>query len=155
MIEAYIMLQPLHDDANSIQQAHLCLRQLDFLHQGHQSIQDHWRIRQKPVCVELPLIRNIFKLPASGDSNYLVIQGIILVQQMLVDLVYNRLLVFRDPNRNPLGNNNGDTPTDDVEPGLLFLRLRDQRILNEGVKVELIVQYVGSETDGGVNRVFE
>jgi hypothetical protein len=38
------MFEPLDYNADSVEQRHLCVWQVDLLHQGHQSLQGSWRI---------------------------------------------------------------------------------------------------------------
>ena len=42
---AYIMLQPLNNNTNSVEQRHLGFGKLNLLHQRHQSVQHDRRVR--------------------------------------------------------------------------------------------------------------
>jgi hypothetical protein len=147
----YMMLQPVHNQTDRVQQCHLGLWELDFLHQRHQPIEHDRRIREEVIGLELPLIDNGVELSSCGDANNLVVQRIATVKQMLEDLVNNGLLLFGNLNGNPLCDDDGDTATDDVEARLLLASLSNQSVLEEGIEIELIVQYVCCETNGGVN----
>jgi hypothetical protein len=54
-----------------------------------------------------------------------------------------------------LRDDNCNATTNDVVTGLLLTCFSDQRVLEEGVEIDLIVENIGSETDSGVYRVFE
>lgn len=85
----------------------------------------------------------------------MVVQWVACIEQVLVDLIDNGLLLLSDFDGYPLGNDDSDTTANDVEAGLLFGHLNYKRLLEEGVKVQLIVQDVGSKTNGGVDGVLE
>ncbi len=74
---------------------------------------------------------------------------------MLEDLVHNWLLLLGDLDSDPLGDDDGDAAADDVEAGFLLSRFGDECLLEEGVKVELIMQDVGGEANRCVDRVLE
>jgi hypothetical protein len=73
--------------------------------------------------VELPLIDNSVELPACGNANDLVVQGIAAVKQMLEDLVNDWLLLFGNLNGNPLCDDDSDTTTNDIEARILLASL--------------------------------
>jgi hypothetical protein len=54
---------------------------------------------------------------------------------VLEDLIDDGLLLFRDFDGYPLGDDDRDTAADDVEAGLLFGHLNHERLLEEGVEV--------------------
>lgn len=62
---------------------------------------------------------------------------------MLEDLVDNRLLLFGHLDGDPLRDDDGDATTNDVEAWCLFRCLYNQCLLEERVKVNVVVQYVG------------
>lgn len=74
---------------------------------------------------------------------------------MLIYLIDNRFLLFRDLDSYPLGYDDSYAAADDVESWLLFLGLGNQSVGDERIEVELIVEDVGCQTNGGVYRVFE
>lgn len=74
---------------------------------------------------------------------------------MLEDLIHDRLLVLCNLDSNPLGDDDGDSTAYDVEARLLLTRFRHERVLEKGVKVELVVQDIGSEANGRVDGVLE
>jgi hypothetical protein len=125
------------------------------LYQSHQPFQHDRRIWQKGVGVKLPLVCYVLELAPSGNSYYLVVERIALVQEMLEDLIHDGLLLFRNLDGYPLRDDNCDATTNDVVTGLLLACFSDQRVLEEGVEIDLIVENIGSETDSGVHRVFE
>jgi hypothetical protein len=105
--------------------------------------------------VKLPLVCYVLELAPSGNSHYLVVERIALVQEMLEDLIHDGLLLFGNLDGYPLRDDNCDATTNDVVTCLLLACFSDQRVLEEGVKIDLIVENIGSETDRGVYRVFE
>jgi hypothetical protein len=105
--------------------------------------------------VKLPLVCYVLELAPSGNSYYLVVERIALVQEMLEDLIHDGLLLFRNLDGYPLRDDNCNATTNDVVTGLLLTCFSDQRVLEEGVEIDLIVENIGSETDSGVYRVFE
>jgi hypothetical protein len=149
------MLQSLNNNTNGVEQRHLGLCKLNLLHQSHQTVQYGWCIWEKVVGMKLPLVGNILELASSGNSNDLIVQWIALVHQMLEDLVYNRLLLFRNLDGNPLRDYDSDTTSDDVEAWLLLSCFRNQSILEEGIEVDLVVENISSQANSGVDGVFK
>lgn len=105
--------------------------------------------------MELPLVRNVLEAPPCSDPDNLVVKRVARVEQVLKDLIHNRLLLLGDLDSNPLRNDNGDPAADDVETRLLLGHFSNQGLVEKGIKVQLVVQYVRSETDGCVDGVFE
>lgn len=133
------MLKPLDNDADGVEKRHLGVRQVNFLHKCHQPLQSRRRIRQEVVCMKLPLISDILETATCGDSDHLIVERVTCVEQVLKDLIYDRLLLLRNLDSNPLRDDDGDAAADDVEAGLLLASLRDKSVFEESVKVELIV----------------
>jgi hypothetical protein len=155
VVLTYVMLKPVHNETDSVQQCHLGLWKLNFLHQRHQAIEHDRRIWQKILSLEFPLIGHSMELPSSGDANDLVVHRIAAVKKMLEDLVDNRLLLFGHLDSNPLRDDDSDAATDDVEARLPLPCLNNQGVFEERVKVELLVEYISCEPNGGIDRVFE
>jgi hypothetical protein len=151
----YMVLHSLHNAADGIQQRHLRLLQLNLLHERHQSVYNNRGIRQEGVGVEFPLVCYILELSCCSDPNDLVVERVTAVHQMLIDLVDDGLLLLGDFDRNPLCDYDGDATTDDVIPWFLLLRLCNQGVRDERVKVEVVEQYVGSKANRSVDGVLE
>jgi hypothetical protein len=134
------MVQPLHNDADCVQQRHLRLRKLYLLNESHQPLQYRRSKRQEVVSFEFPLIRHVNKFPTSRHTNDLVIKRIASVEKMLVDLVYDWLSGFGYFDTYPLRDYDGNAAADDVVTGFPLLRLSDQGILDEGIEVETIYE---------------
>jgi hypothetical protein len=105
--------------------------------------------------VKLPLVCYVLELAPSGNSYHLVVERIALVQEMLEDLIHDGLLLLRNFDSYPLRYDNRDTTTNDIVTGLLFACFSDQRVLEEGIEIDLIVENIGSKTDSSVYRVLE
>ena len=123
--------------------------------QRHQPIEHKLRVWQKGVCLKLPLVGNGVEFPSRCYSHHLIVHGIALIEKMLEDLVDDRLFLLGHLDSYPLGDDNGDAATNDVEARCLLRCLDNQRLLKEGVEVKLIVQYVSRKTNGSVNGVLE
>jgi hypothetical protein len=74
---------------------------------------------------------------------------------MLEDLIHNRLLLLGNLDSNPLGDDDGDAAANDVVSWLLLACFDDQGLFDEGVKVDLVVEDIGCETNSSVYGVFE
>lgn len=105
--------------------------------------------------MELPLISDVLEAPPSSDPNDLVVEWIACVQQVLEDLVHNRLLFLSNLDGDPLRDDNGDASADDVEARLLLASFSHQRLLEECIEIQLIMQDVGSKTNGRIDGIFE
>lgn len=89
--------------------------------------------------MKLPLISNILETATGSNSDDLVVERITCIQQMLEDLIHDRLLLLCNLDGDPLRNDNCNSTADDVEAWLLLTSFRYEGILEEGVEVELIV----------------
>ena len=69
---------------------------------------------------------------------------------MLENLIHQWLLVFCNLDRDPLGDDDGDATTNDVEAGFLLACFNCQSGLKKCVEIDLIVEDISSETDSGV-----
>ena len=105
--------------------------------------------------MKLPFISYFSEFPAGGDSDDLIVERIILVHKVLEDLVHNGFLLFCNLDGYPLRDDDGDAASDDVVARLLLAYFCNQCVLDKGIEVDLIVENIGSETDGGVNGVLE
>jgi hypothetical protein len=149
------MLQPLNDNTNGVEQRHLGLCMLNLLDQSHQAVQYYWRVWKEVVSMEFPLVGNFLELAASGNSDDLIVEWIALVHEMLENLVDNRLLLFCNFDGYPLRDDDSDATSDDIVARFLFACFGDQSVFQERVKVDLIVQHICSQPDGGIDGVFE
>ena len=123
--------------------------------QRHQPIEHKLRVRQECICLKLPLVGDGMEFPSRSYSHHLIVHGIALIKKMLEDLVNDRLLLLGHLNSYPLGDDNGDAATNDVEARCLLRCLDNQRLFKEGVEIKLIVQNISCQSNGGVNRILE
>ena len=123
--------------------------------QRHQPIEHELRVWQEGICLELPLVGDGMELSSSSYSYHLIVHWIALIKKMLEYLVDDRFLLLGHLNSYPLGDDNGDAATNDIEARCLLRCLDDQGLFKEGVEVKLIVQYVSRKTNGSVNGVLE
>ena len=110
-----MMLQSQHDKADGVEQCHLRFWEFHFLNQCHQSIKHNLRVWQEEFGLELPLIRNSVELPPGRYPNNLVVETVGFVQQVLEDLVDNRLLLLGHLDSDPLRDDDCDATANDVE----------------------------------------
>ena len=95
------------------------------------------------------------KFPSRSYSHHLIVHWITLIEKVLEDLVDDRLLLLGHLNSYPLGDDNGNAATNDIEARCLLRCLDNQGLLKEGVEVKLIVQNISCQSNGGVNRILE
>lgn len=125
------------------------------MYKTHQSLQDKRRIWSEIFGFEFPFICNVPELAARGDTNDLIVERVALVEEMLVDLINNRLCLFRDLHGDPLGDDNSDTTANDVVSRFLLLSFRDQGVGDEGVEIEMVDQSISRKANSRIYRIFE
>lgn len=82
-----MMLQPLNNNTDRIQQRHLRLCKLHLFNKRHKPSQSFIRVRHKLLSLELPIIGDVLELLAGSNANDLVIERIIFVQYVLENLI--------------------------------------------------------------------
>lgn len=149
------MFQSLNQNTNRVEQGHLRLHVLDLLDETQQLRHRGLNVRQELLWAELPIIYYVFELSSGSNSDNLIVTGVVGVKQMLENLVNQGSVFCGDLDCDPLTEEDSNTATQDVEPGLLFLYFDDDCIGKERVKVEMLLQDCGSQSYRCVYRVLE
>jgi hypothetical protein len=150
-----MMFQSLDQNTNRVEQCHLRLHVLDLLDETQQLRHRGLNIRQELLGTELPIIYYILELSSGGNSDNLIVAGVIGIKQMLENLVDQRSVFCGDLDCDPLTEEDSNTTAKNVESGLLFLYFDDNCVGKERVKVEMLLQDCGSQSYRCVNRVLE
>jgi hypothetical protein len=102
-----MMFQSLNQNTNRIEQCHLRLHIVNLLNETQQLRHRSLHIRQELLWTELPIIHYILELSSSGDSDNLIVAGVVGVKQMLEYLVNQRSVFCRDLDCDPLAKEDG------------------------------------------------
>ena len=98
-----VMLQAFHYDRDCVQQSHLRLRKLNIVNQLHHAAEDCFCVREEMLGLELPVIRDVLKLPTCGHAHNLIVQRLAFFgEKVLEDLEDQRPAFVRDLHRDPL-----------------------------------------------------
>ncbi len=103
------MFQPLNQNTNRVEQCHLRLHVVDLLDETQQLRHCSLHIRQELLWTELPIVYYILELSSGGDSDNLIVAGVVGVEQMLEYLVHQRSVFCRDFDGDPLTKQDGNT----------------------------------------------
>lgn len=121
-----MVFETLHQNTDCVQQSHLGLGQLYLLDEMHESGHDLLGKGQEVLCLKVPVIRHILELSTSGNSDYLVVERVTGIEQVLEDLVDDRAAFLANLDSDPRAEQYGDPSTYDAVAGILLLRLCNQ-----------------------------
>lgn len=85
-----MMLQPLNNNTNRVQQRHLRLRKFDLLNKRHKPRQSLIRERHELLHPKLPVVGDVLELLAGRHAYDLVVERVVLVQEVLEYLIDQR-----------------------------------------------------------------
>lgn len=153
-IGSNILVEPLHNHRDDSKKRHLRLRALNLVNERKNFGEEIVNVGKEVIHLEFPLINTVLQVPGCRKPDDEIIERIIPVEEMLRNLVDGGADGCRNLDGNPLSDEDGDAATDDVVAGLRNLDFVDEGLLEEGVKVDVGVEELGGEADGGVDGVF-
>ena len=103
-----MMLQSLNQNTNRVEQCHFRLHVFDLLDETQQLRHCGLHIRQELFWTELPIVYYVLELSSSGDSDNLIVAGVVGVEQMLEYLVNQGSVFCRDLDGDPLTKQDGN-----------------------------------------------